>query len=128
MKSILLLIAYGCFLVCGSTTANDSFILNSLDDAIKISETTQQPVLLIFGSNNCNFCTRLKDDLINSELKNYTDRYIVCYIDVDHNITLKDKYGVRTIPDTRIIKNKVQINKIIGYNKQIYKDKIKNVK
>lgn len=128
MKSILLSIVYGLFLSCGLVLASDNFILNSLDDAIRLSETTQQPVLLIFGSENCKFCNRLKDDLINSELKNYTDRYIICYIDVDDNITLRDKYEVRTIPDTRIIKNKVQITKIVGYNKQTYKDKIKNVK
>lgn len=128
MKSILLSIVYGFLFTCGLVLANDNFILNSLDDSLRISETTDQPILLIFGNDSCRFCKRLKDDLINSELKNYTDRYIICYIDIDDNITLKDKYEVRTIPDTRIIKNKVQIIKIVGYNKQTYKDKIKNVK
>jgi thioredoxin-related protein len=128
MKSILLSTVYVLLFICGLVLANDNFILNSLDDAIRISETTQQPVLLIFGSESCKFCNKLKEDLTNSELKDYTDRYIICYIDVHDNITLKNKYEVRAIPDTRIIKNKVQITKIVGYNKETYKDKIKNVK
>ena len=128
MKMILLAIICGLSLCGELVVANDNFILNSLDEATNISEKTQQPILLIFGGDNCRFCTRLKNDLVNSELKNYTDRYIVCYIDIDNNITLKNKYEVSSIPDTRIIKDKVQVAKIIGYNKQTYKDKIKNVK
>jgi thioredoxin-related protein len=116
-------------LFSGSVYAENKFVLNSLQDAIFISEKTKQPILLVFGSENCSFCSQLKYDIDNDkELFAAIDNYIVCYVDIDKNKELKDKYEVKPIPDCRIIKNKLQINKIIGYSKKTFLEKIKNVK
>ena len=37
----------------------DSFILNSVSEATALSEKTKQPILLIFGSENCIYCKSL---------------------------------------------------------------------
>ena len=126
MKYIILIIV----LVFGinNYSFGETFILESLTDAIAISENTQQPILLIFGSENCRFCQNLKNDILDRNLDSVVDRYLICYIDIDKKPEVKNEYNIRTIPDTRIIKNKVQVSKIIGYSKNSFIEKLKNVK
>lgn len=126
MKYIILIIA----LIFGMNNYSfgETFILESLTDAIAISEDTQQPILLIFGSENCRFCQNLKNDILNKNLDSVVDRYLICYIDIDKKPEIKNEYNIRTIPDIRIIKNKVQISKIIGYSKNSFIEKLKDVK
>ena len=109
-------------------SANDKFILSSIEEANSLASKTKQPLLLIFGSESCTYCKLLKQDISSGKLDGSIDRYIVCYIDVNENNNLKDIYNISIIPDSRIIKDNKQVEKIIGYSRTSYEDKIKNVK
>ena len=106
----------------------DSFILNSVSEATALSEKTKQPILLIFGSENCIYCKSLEQDLTNCQLTNDIQKYIVCYIDVTTNQGTKEDYQVTSVPDSRIIINNVQKSKATGYNKKQYLEWLKNAK
>lgn len=113
-------------LIMTAASANDSFILTSFKDAKFLSESTGKPIILIFGTNNCRFCTKLKSDLFSEPLKSATDKYIICYLDLDDNPELKQEYKVSIIPDSRILKNNKQTSKIKGYSPENYYNWLKN--
>lgn len=100
--------------------ANDSFILSSLDEGMKLSKKVNRPLLVIFGSDNCQFCTSLKNDILNLKLSPDINDYIICYIDLKEYPELKTKYDISMIPDSRIIINDKQKSGIKGYSKQNY--------
>jgi thioredoxin-related protein len=128
MSKILLLIVALVLVSVNVSYAKDSFIITSLDEATRLSEQTKQPILLIFGADYCKFCDNLKTDINNRQLNEVIDNLIICYIDVDKNTELKHQYKVKAIPDSRLIKKKIQLINIVGYSKQNYIDKLKNVK
>ena len=119
-------ILYLFLFIHGSVFA-DSFILNSLPEAQKLSQQTQQPILLIFGSESCNFCSFLKNDL-DSVLKKDVENFIVCYLDIKSDPELKKQYNVTLIPDSRIISNDKTVFSIKGYNQKNYKKWLENAK
>lgn len=110
---------------CQISYASD-FLVNSLPEAQQIATQTKQPILLILGSPSCVFCEKLKNDLSEPELQQYTDRYIICYIDLSNQPEYKDSYKVTSIPDSRIIKNNKQISRAQGYKKVDYINWLKN--
>jgi thioredoxin-related protein len=121
-----MLFALGLMLAVAS--ANDSFVLTSFKDAKFLSESTEKPILLIFGTNSCKFCTELKSAIFVEPLKSATDKYIICYLDLDENPELKQEYDISIIPDSRIIKNNKQISGIKGYTASNYLKWLNNVK
>lgn len=115
---ILLVLIFGSI---NSLYAQGPSIVNSLEDAMALSESTKMPTLVIFGAEWCGYCTGLKNDINNGELNKELDSYIICYIDVDKNKDVKKEYKVRNLPDSRILKNKIETEKITGYEKNRYK-------
>lgn len=113
-------------LICSSVFA-DSFVLDSLTEAQKFSKETQKPILLIFGTDSCKFCSLLKNDL-DSVLKKDVDNLIVCYLDLKSDPELKKQYNVSLIPDSRIISNGKTNSVIKGYKQQEYKRWLENAK
>ena len=107
--SIISVISYG-----------DSFILYSVSEATALSEKTKQPILLIFGSENCIYCKSLEQDLTNGQLTKAIDPYIICYLDLNKDAKLKEDYKINIVPDSRIIDKNIQKTKIVGYNKENY--------
>lgn len=103
-----------------STLYGADFTVKSLDEAKTLSKSTKQPILVIFGSDNCSFCTKLKDDISNGQLTEYVDPYIICYIDLKDNEEYETKYKVSIIPDSRIFMHDKEISKAVGYNKNDY--------
>lgn len=99
--------------------ANDGFILDSLDHAMKLSNMTNKPILLICGTDNCMACIELKSDISSLSIK-HVDEYIICYIDLKKDIRLKRKLNISSIPDSRIIQDNKEIAHIIGYKKSAY--------
>jgi thioredoxin-related protein len=124
IKIIYVLFAIGSMLTIAS--ANDSFVVTSIKDAKILSESTNKSILLIFGADYCRYCNQLKSDLFVSPLKELTDRYIICYVDLEKNPEMKSEYNVSMIPDSRILKNDNQISKIKGYSPKSYQDWIKS--
>jgi thioredoxin-related protein len=106
----------------------NSFVLGSLEEAQALSKSTKQPILVIFGSDNCSFCTKLIADINNGQLTDYLDPYIICYIDLKKNEEYKEQYKVNMIPDSRIMSNNKETSKATGYNKNEYIQWLKNAK
>ena len=104
------------------------FTVKSLDEAKTLSKSTKQPILVIFGSDNCSFCTKLKDDISNGQLTEYVDPYIICYVDLKDNGEYKTEYKISIIPDSRILVDNKEVSKAVGYNKNDYSKWLKNVK
>lgn len=113
------------FSVCLS---NDSFIISSLAEAEKLSQSTGQPLLLIFGADYCVYCNKLKTDILKKEVGPSIDSFIVCYIDLENNPAYRKKYNLSTIPDSRIIVNGKQVSRMQGYSRSDFSKWIENVK
>jgi thioredoxin-related protein len=107
---------------------NDSFILSNLDEAKKISQISGQPILVVFGADYCDFCNKLKKDILNFELSPAVDKYIICYLDVQKDKSLKKTYNIGAIPDSRILINNIEKSTNKGYSKNSYIKWISNVK
>lgn len=118
VKLIYLISVIGILLT--AAYANDGFILNSLEQTNKLSQEINKPALIIFGSDDCKFCNLLKQDIINYKLSPDIDKYIICYIDIKKNPELKNEYDVSVIPDSRILINGKETNRIKGYSKTNY--------
>lgn len=99
---------------------NETFILSSIQEAEKISDVSQKPMLVIFGSENCGYCTKLKNDLVSNVESSYIDPYIICYIDLNKNENLKKKYDISSIPDSRIFFKRKMKSSTKGYKKIEY--------
>lgn len=108
-----------------SNSFGEGFILDSLTEAKKISESTKKPILLILGSESCPHCHHLKDDILDNKIPS-TDQYIVCYLNI--NKELKKEYSVSIIPDSRILKKDKEIAAIKGYERSKYEKWLKDVK
>ena len=107
-------------------SANEKFLLSSLDEAQILSKDTKKPILLIFGAEYCVHCGRLKHDVLSKDFEDSVDKYIVCYVDIQSNSELKKKYGVSTVPDSRIIKSDKTVSSITGYSRSAYEKWLKN--
>jgi thioredoxin-like negative regulator of GroEL len=126
MKTLKSLIVFISLSFC-STGFAEGFVLDSLKEAQVLSKATNKPILLIVGSESCNYCLKLKNDL-NSVLKNDIDDFIVCYLDIKSNPEIKNQFNISLIPDSRIINND-RVNSIIkGYKPNDYKKWLQNVK
>lgn len=97
-------------------------MLDSLSEANELSKNTNKPVLLIFGSEQCIFCDKLKENILNNNLSESIDAYIVCYIDIDQNKEMSNEYNIQSIPDSRVLKNGLQKAKLIGFQLNNYKN------
>lgn len=113
LKFIISLLLFICSISYGE------FVLDSLTEAKELSKLTNQNVLAIFGSDDCEFCQKLKTDL-SDKLTSSIDSYIICYIDLKDNPNMKQEFKIRTIPDSRIFDRDTQKNQYIGYNKEGY--------
>lgn len=102
-------------------SANDSFILNSIEETKRLSKLTNKPALIIFGADYCKFCNSLKEDILNNELSPIVDNYIICYIDIKSSPELKKEYHISMIPDSRILLNNQELSRKKGYSKESYK-------
>lgn len=102
-------------------------IVDNLDIAQSLSESTEQPLILIFGSKSCTFCGLLKKDIENGYFLVQLDRKIVCYIDVAKRQDLIDKYEIKSLPDTRLIIDGKQKGSMVGYERSKYKKWLSNL-
>lgn len=108
----LLAIMLGLFSL--TTYADQAIYVDTLEDAIAMSEDTSKDVLLIFGAEWCGACQRLKTDLSNNN--QMSDDLIICYVNIDKNPSLAQEYRVRTIPHYIIIRDKKELRQDKGYN------------
>lgn len=120
MKIIYSIIIYSLLLISNSYAEN-AFMIHSLEEAMTLSKTTGMDVLVISGAEWCGHCKELKNDIKNNILEKQLTKYIICYIDIEKNNTIKNEFGIKSVPDSRIFVNQKEKDKIIGYNKTKYK-------
>ena len=125
MKLIIVLLMLVATTITPTSLFAESFILDSLSEANKLSKSTNKPVLVIFGSDSCAFCMLLKKSIA-SDLKNDIDGYIICYLDLGKNPELKTEYQISLIPDSRIVKDDTTISVKKGFNLREYKNWLQN--
>ena len=116
------------FIVLSSDITRADFpIVDDLQVAQSLSESTGQPLILIFGSKSCAFCDLLKKDIDDGYFLMQLDVTIVCYVDVTRRQDLIDKYKIKSLPDTRYIVNGDQRAYIVGYDRKKYEKWLSNV-
>jgi len=102
-------------------------VVNDLHIAESLSESTDQPIVLIFGAKSCSACGLLKQDIDDGYFLTLLDSKIVCYIDITKEKELRDKYKIKSLPDTRYIVDGKQKASIIGYERKKYEQWLSNV-
>ena len=102
------------------TSIADFPIVDDLAVAQSLSESTEQPLVVIFGAKSCGFCVLLKKDIQDGYFLMQLDGKIVCYIDVTKRQDLIDKYGIKSLPDSRLFIKGKQKSSIIGYDRSKY--------
>lgn len=122
----ILLFIIGLCVISQYSYADNVAVVSSLEDAVALSESTKMPVLVIFGADWCVHCKNLKKDIDNGQLNKELDSYIVCYVDIDKHKDLKKEFQVKSLPDSRILKDQKEISSIRGYIPKDYKKWIIN--
>lgn len=84
------------------------------EEAINLSEN--KPLLIIFGTDWCGYCVKLKKEIKDFDLTNY----VICFVDADERKDLAKKFQVRSYPTSFVVKNKEVKNKKTGYKKSDY--------
>lgn len=109
----MLISLYLCLVVSQISFSAESYVANSLIDALILSKESKKDIVLIFGADWCKYCNILKKDIENhSEI--IIDKIIV-YSNIDKDSELAQEYQVKSIPDCRIIRNNIEISRKIGY-------------
>lgn len=108
------------------SVATDKIYSTTLEEAVLLSESQNKPILVIFSAEWCKPCRRLKDDInfgkYNKELLNT----IVCFVDIEDRQDLKQEYQIDTVPDSRILVDRIEKHRINGYNPNKYKQWLMN--
>jgi thioredoxin-related protein len=90
---------------------------NEYDKAKTTADTYAKKLVLIFGAAWCPYCKDLKKD--SSTIREFDD-YIVCFIDIDNNKELTNKFQIKELPTSIIVyKNNEEVRKS-GYKKNEY--------
>jgi thioredoxin-related protein len=104
---------------------NPAIYVSDLKDAFHLSESVGLDVLVIFTSDNCVFCNKLKNDIQN-DINMISDK-IICYVDITKNKDLVKTHNVKSIPDSIVFSRNKEKSRLVGYkNKTSYIDFIKN--
>lgn len=92
------------------------YFVDNLGDAIALSESSNKPILVVFGAEWCKYCKILIDDLNDEDSIRVLNDFIICSIDIDKDKAISQDFKVRNLPDSRILNNKIEIAAYVGYN------------
>jgi thioredoxin-related protein len=110
MKIVYLILV---FLFPLNAFCDDTIYLDSLVDAVALSQSSKKDILIVFTADWCKYCNKFKSEMIGNEI--LKDK-IVCYVDFDTNKDIIKEYRVTTIPDFIVLHNQVEIKRKVGYN------------
>lgn len=108
--------------------ADQAIFVKSYDEAIVLSETSNKRILVIFSSDNCVYCSALKDKIDSGDWNNLLEDKIVCYVDTVKYNNLASYRNVKMIPDSMIIYNDIVESRIKGYSQMEYRRWLKSNK
>jgi len=113
-KIIILLLIIGGLFVGHSLQAKPPIFLYNYNEAIKVSQELNQPMIVIFSADWCSYCVKLKKHISNN-LAKFEDTTI-CIIDIDQDKATAQKYGVSKIPRSIFLNRQGKKTKdITGY-------------
>lgn len=120
MRKILKILCVMLMLYIPTNIYASTIIYNDYQLATILSNETSMPILLVFSSESCGYCEKLKDDLPN--LSDSLDSYIVCILDIDKYTEISKDMKVRNLPTSIVLDRGVEASRKIGYGLQNYKE------
>ena len=105
-----LIICFAIFLSAITSIAAEPVFVN-YEEAME-SENS----VVIFGTDWCSNCVKLKKDLKNINF----DKYVVCILDSEKEKDLSNQYQVNSYPTSVVIKKGKEVSRKIGYRKLDY--------
>lgn len=78
-------------------------VMADFDEAIKLSQLEQRPVLLIAGAEWCTWCRKLEKELGEDDAEPILTKWIVVKIDVDALPSLAEEFEVSSLPSLRVL-------------------------
>lgn len=127
LNKLLMIIMFFLYISSGHDCLAEFPLVTDIQVAQSLSESTGQPLVLIFGAKSCMFCESLKKDISDGYFLMQLDGTIVCYVDVARRQDLIDKYKIKSLPDTRYIVNGDQRAYMVGYDRKKYEKWLSNV-
>lgn len=95
---------------------------NEYDKAKNVADTYAKKLVLIFGAVWCPYCKDLKKDIAN--IKEF-DNYIVCFLDIDNNKDITNKFQIKELPTSIILYKNNEEKRKSGYKKIEYTNWLK---
>lgn len=95
---------------------------NEYDKAKETASAYDKKLVLIFGAAWCPYCKDLKKDAINIREFN---GYIVCFIDIDNNKDITNKFQIKELPTSIILYKNNEEKRKSGYKKIEYTNWLK---
>ena len=89
----------------------------SLEDAIKRSRISGQPVLVKFEAEWCAPCKQLNAEFAKPAFKSATEKVILVRVDVDRNENIASDFGIESIPHVLLLdSNEETISDRVGFS------------
>lgn len=76
---------------------------DDFDEAIKLSQLEQRPLLVIAGADWCTWCRKLEKELEQADAEPILTQWIVVKIDVDASPALAEEFEVSALPALRVL-------------------------
>lgn len=107
-------------LFCTSVFAQAFLTLEylSYEDAVILSKEQDKKLFLIFSSDDCVWCEKQKQTLMEQKVLYELQNYIICFVDKNQRLDLSEKYKIKSIPAYFVIKDDKTLKKAIGYKNQ----------
>ena len=112
MKTILTIIL--CCIFTTTLMANPPIFKTNYEDAVKVSASLKQDMILIFTASWCGPCKNLKRDL--TKYSEYFQNTTICIIDIDKDRKLAGKYGVNKVPYSIFFSKGKRTKGVVGYS------------
>ncbi|MFH1311642.1 MAG: thioredoxin domain-containing protein [Candidatus Eisenbacteria bacterium] len=95
--------------------------LASYDEAIRIAENKDVPIMIDFYADWCGWCKRLdKDTYVDADVMLKAKKFISLKIDADVETDLASKYKVQGLPTILFIDHKgEEIHRVVGYRRPV---------
>lgn len=114
MKGLKLLsIIVSAALFAGTAFSAEAIFSNSFEDSLK---TIDKNVVVVFETDWCGYCQKLKGDKNHLNFNNY----VVCVIDAEERNDLVKKNSISSYPTSIIFYNGKEIVRKKGYDKKSY--------
>jgi thioredoxin-related protein len=120
-KSILFLCFFLATNIC--LASRPSILVLSIDKAVSLANEIDSVALIIFTSDSCRYCVKLKKDF--DHYPSMIENKVICYVEYDENKLLAKKYNVKALPHSVILDNSNIVKEYIGYEKIKYSEWLK---